>query len=151
MSMQVGVTAMLIASKYEEIWAPELRDFIYISDKAYTREQILAMEKLMLNTLNFNLTVPTAYNFLGRLLKVGQTGQICLQVSYDAISLSLTKKFSSLAVLPDHPNGSQKHILSLAVLPDHLYTKGVRPPGCLLVVAPTDPLLCLDGAGCQPC
>uniref|UniRef100_A0A7S0WJX0 Cyclin-like domain-containing protein n=1 Tax=Chlamydomonas leiostraca TaxID=1034604 RepID=A0A7S0WJX0_9CHLO len=48
----VGVTAMLIASKYEEIWAPEVRDFVYISDKAYTREQILAMEKTMLNTLH---------------------------------------------------------------------------------------------------
>lgn len=70
-ALQVGVTAMLIASKYEEIWAPELRDFIYISDKAYTREQILQMEKTMLNTLSFNLTVPTTYNFLGRLLKVG--------------------------------------------------------------------------------
>ena len=33
----VGVTAMLIASKYEEIWAPEVRDFVYISDKAYDR------------------------------------------------------------------------------------------------------------------
>lgn len=28
---------MLIASKYEEIWAPEVNDFVYISDKAYTR------------------------------------------------------------------------------------------------------------------
>lgn len=35
--LQVGVTAMLIASKYEEIWAPEVNDFVYISDKAYTR------------------------------------------------------------------------------------------------------------------
>ena len=33
----VGVTSMLIASKYEEIWAPEVNDFVYISDKAYTR------------------------------------------------------------------------------------------------------------------
>lgn len=65
----VGVTAMLIASKYEEIWAPEVRDFVYISDKAYTREQILGMEKLMLNTLQFNLTLPTQYNFLSRFLK----------------------------------------------------------------------------------
>jgi hypothetical protein len=103
MSMQVGVTAMLIASKYEEIWAPELRDFIYISDKAYTREQILAMEKLMLNTLNFSLTVPTAYNFLGRLLKVGQPGQIYLQVTYDAILLSYalhSQKVLESACLP---------------------------------------------------
>ena len=37
----VGVTAMFIASKYEEIYAPECRDFVYISDKAYTRDEIL--------------------------------------------------------------------------------------------------------------
>eukprot|EP00954_Amorphochlora_amoebiformis_P029387 1393095-Amorphochlora_amoeboformis.AAC.1 len=37
----VGCTAMLIASKYEEIFAPEVRDFEYISDRAYNREQIL--------------------------------------------------------------------------------------------------------------
>lgn len=70
---QVGVTAMLIASKYEEIWAPEVRDFVYISDRAYTRDQILAMEKLMLNTLRFNLTVPTPFNFLARFLKAAGT------------------------------------------------------------------------------
>lgn len=34
----LGVTAMLIASKYEEIYAPEIRDFIYMTDKAYTKE-----------------------------------------------------------------------------------------------------------------
>ena len=34
----VGVTAMLIASKYEEIYAPEVRDFVYITDNAYTKE-----------------------------------------------------------------------------------------------------------------
>ena len=33
----VGVTAMLIASKYEEIYAPEIRDFVYITDNAYTK------------------------------------------------------------------------------------------------------------------
>ena len=53
---QVGVTAMLIASKYEEIWAPELNDFVYISDRAYKKDQILTMEKVMLNSLKFNLT-----------------------------------------------------------------------------------------------
>jgi Cyclin, N-terminal domain len=47
---------MLIASKYEEIWAPELNDFVYISDRAYKKEQILTMEKVMLNALKFNLT-----------------------------------------------------------------------------------------------
>ena len=45
----VGVTAMFIASKHEEIHAPECRDFVYISDKADTREQILQMEGLILS------------------------------------------------------------------------------------------------------
>ena len=66
----VGVTAMLLASKYEEIYAPEVRDFVYITDKAYTKEQILQMEASMLNTLEFRITVPTAYVFLNRYLKV---------------------------------------------------------------------------------
>lgn len=65
----VGVTAMLVASKYEEIWAPEVRDFVYISDRAYTRDQILNMEKIMLNVLRFNLTVPTPFSFLNRFFK----------------------------------------------------------------------------------
>lgn len=34
----LGVTSMLIASKYEEIYAPEIRDFVYITDKAYSKE-----------------------------------------------------------------------------------------------------------------
>jgi len=33
----VGVTALLIASKYEEIYPPELKDFVYITDKAYSK------------------------------------------------------------------------------------------------------------------
>ena len=84
--LQVGVTAMLIASKYEEIWAPEVRDFVYISDKAYSREQILNMEKLMLNTLRFKLTVPTPWNFLSRSLKVGRSSSI-LRLTYHSLKV----------------------------------------------------------------
>jgi len=40
----VGVTALLIGSKYEEIYPPELRDLVYICDRAYTRQDIIEME-----------------------------------------------------------------------------------------------------------
>lgn len=40
----VGVTAMLIASKYEEIYAPEVKDFVYITDRAYQKDEILKQE-----------------------------------------------------------------------------------------------------------
>ncbi|KAM7505218.1 hypothetical protein LguiB_004122 [Lonicera macranthoides] len=65
----VGISAMLMASKYEEIWAPEVNDFVCISDRAYTHEQVLVMEKRILGELEWNLTVPTPYVFLVRFIK----------------------------------------------------------------------------------
>jgi len=60
----IGVTAMLIACKYEEIYAPEVRDFVYITDQAYTKEEILKIENHMLNSLEFNITTPSSFRFL---------------------------------------------------------------------------------------
>jgi len=67
-----GVTAMLIASKYEEMYPPEVTDFEYITDKAFTTSQILAMEILMLKTLDFNLGRPLPLHFLRRDSKAAQ-------------------------------------------------------------------------------
>lgn len=61
---------MLIASKYEEIYAPEVKDFVYITDQAYTKEEILKMEQSILSTLDFNICVPSAYRFLERFTKI---------------------------------------------------------------------------------
>ncbi|KAJ7964954.1 Cyclin [Quillaja saponaria] len=65
----VGISSMLIASKYEEIWAPEVNDFVCISDNAYVREQVLVMEKAILGKLQWYLCVPTPYVFLVRYIK----------------------------------------------------------------------------------
>ena len=35
----VGVACLMLASKYEEIYPPELRDLVYITDRAYVRNQ----------------------------------------------------------------------------------------------------------------
>lgn len=66
----VGVTALLIACKYEEIYPPEVRDCVYITDNAYTRQDVLDMEHDMLKKLKFEITVPTAYPFLTRFLRI---------------------------------------------------------------------------------
>ncbi|KAM4097037.1 hypothetical protein ACJW30_08G151000 [Castanea mollissima] len=65
----IGISSMLIACKYEEIWAPQVNDFICLSDYAYTGEQILVMEKAILGKLEWYLTVPTPYVFLVRFIK----------------------------------------------------------------------------------
>ena len=59
----VGVTAMFIASKYEEVSPPACSKFVFVSDKRYSREEILRMEELILSTLSFELTSPSAFVF----------------------------------------------------------------------------------------
>lgn len=66
----VGVTALLVACKYEEIYPPEVSDCVYITDRAYTRSDILEMEQKIVHKLRFHITVPTAYPFLQRFLNV---------------------------------------------------------------------------------
>eukprot|EP00930_Biecheleria_cincta_P002206 TRINITY_DN103226_c0_g1_i1.p1 TRINITY_DN103226_c0_g1~~TRINITY_DN103226_c0_g1_i1.p1 ORF type:complete len:406 (-),score=63.31 TRINITY_DN103226_c0_g1_i1:121-1338(-) len=60
----VGVTAMLISAKFEEIYPPEIRDFVYITDNAYTKQEIQRMEVRMLSVLNFELCCPTVAHYL---------------------------------------------------------------------------------------
>jgi len=67
----VGVTAMLIAAKYEEMYPPEVDDFVYITDKAYKQSEILQMEIRILKTLDFDLGRPLPINFLRRCSKAG--------------------------------------------------------------------------------
>lgn len=95
----VGCTAMLIASKYEEIYAPEVRDFVYISDKAYTRDQILAMEAIMLHTLQFILTVPTCFRFGERYIKVARANELQANLVNYFMELTL-QEYSFLKYLP---------------------------------------------------
>lgn len=62
----VGVTAMHIACKYEEIYPPESNDFVYITDNAYSKKELLDTEYKILKKLNFNLTFPSAFRYLER-------------------------------------------------------------------------------------
>ncbi|KFK38523.1 hypothetical protein AALP_AA3G124800 [Arabis alpina] len=65
----LGVSALLIGSKYEEIWPPQVDDLVYVTDNSYTNKQILVMEKTILGSLEWYLTVPTQYVFLVRFIK----------------------------------------------------------------------------------
>nr|ACN54752.1 cyclin B [Scylla paramamosain] len=67
----VGVTAMFIASKFEEMVCPDVGDFSYITDKAYTKREILKMEIDILKKLEFNISIPLPLHFLRRNSKAG--------------------------------------------------------------------------------
>ncbi|KAL3630171.1 hypothetical protein CASFOL_023155 [Castilleja foliolosa] len=87
----VGLVAMLLACKYEEVSVPVVEDLVFISDKAYSRQQVLEMERLMLNTLQFNMSVPTPYVFMRRFLKAAQSDKKLEQLSFFLLELCLAE------------------------------------------------------------
>ena len=59
----LGITALLISCKHEEIILPKIEDFIYITDNAYVKEDVFDMENNILDILNFNLIAPSPIKF----------------------------------------------------------------------------------------
>lgn len=54
----------MIASKYEEIYPPEVNSFVYICANTYTREALLTAERNVLLALDYKLSSPLAWHFL---------------------------------------------------------------------------------------
>ncbi|CAN6317638.1 unnamed protein product [Urochloa humidicola] len=68
----LGVSAMLIASKYEEISPPNVEDFCYITDNTYTKQEVVKMESDILNVLKFEMGNPTTKTFLRMFIRSAQ-------------------------------------------------------------------------------
>ena len=59
----LGITALLISCKHEEIDFPKINDFIYITDNAYVKNDVLKMEYDILNKLDFSFLYPSPIKF----------------------------------------------------------------------------------------
>ena len=66
----VGVASLLIACKYEEIYSPEVKDLVIVTDQAYKHEEIIEIEGKILCVLMFNITVPSSLRFLERYSRI---------------------------------------------------------------------------------
>ncbi|XP_043687982.1 cyclin-A1-1 [Telopea speciosissima] len=87
----VGLTALLLASKYEDFWHPKVKDLISITADSYTRDQMLGMEKLILKKLMFRLNAPTLYVFMLRFLKAAKSDTKLEHLAFYLIELSLVE------------------------------------------------------------
>ncbi|KAI3868119.1 hypothetical protein MKX03_035335 [Papaver bracteatum] len=85
----LGISSMLIASKYEEIWAPTVSDLVSISERAYSKEHILGMEKSILAKLGWSLTGPTPYVFLVRFIKAAMADKEMENMAFFLTELGL--------------------------------------------------------------
>uniref|UniRef100_A0A0R0IQ59 B-like cyclin n=1 Tax=Glycine max TaxID=3847 RepID=A0A0R0IQ59_SOYBN len=88
----LGITCMLIASKYEEINAPRIEDFCFITDNTYTKAEVLKMERQVLKSSEYQLFAPTIQTFVRRFLRAAQA-------SYKDQSLELEYLANYLAEL----------------------------------------------------
>ena len=62
----LGASCLALAAKYEETMYPEMRDYVFASEDAFTKEDMLNMEVELLAVLRFELSVPTTILFLRR-------------------------------------------------------------------------------------
>lgn len=67
------MTALLIATKYEEIYPPDLKDLLSVSENKFTKDEVLKMEFIILQTLEFNFFAPSSLRFLERYRKISNT------------------------------------------------------------------------------
>jgi G2/mitotic-specific cyclin 2 len=88
----VGVTAMFIASKYEEVLSPHVQNFRHVADDGFTEEEILQAERFVLQALDYDLSYPNPMNFLRRISKAD---------NYDVQTRTLGKYLLEISCL-DH-------------------------------------------------
>ncbi|KAJ5570161.1 G2/mitotic-specific cyclin [Penicillium hispanicum] len=88
----VGVTAMFIASKYEEVLSPHVANFSHVADETFSDKEILDAERHVLATLEYNMSFPNPMNFLRRISKAD---------NYDIHTRTLGKYLMEISLL-DH-------------------------------------------------
>lgn len=65
----IGASALFIASKYEEINCPTLKEIVYMLNGSFEREDIIEAERYIIDTLEFEIGWPGPMSFLRRISK----------------------------------------------------------------------------------
>ena len=76
-------------TKYEEIYPPLLKDFVYVTDNTYTSEEIIAMERKILFSLDFDISLTTRFRFLERFSKLAKLDNVTFFLSQYMLELGL--------------------------------------------------------------
>lgn len=96
----VGTASLLIASKFEEIYPPEVKEFVYITDDTYTQKQVLKMEQVVLKILCFDMAAPTINYFLLRFAEVNKAPDTVRHLGQYLCQLALLDDVPYLQYLP---------------------------------------------------
>lgn len=103
----VGITALVIAAKYEEVVCPDLSSFILLSDRSFSEGEIKKAEKYMLYMLDYRLDYVNPLFFLRRAAKAN---------NYEARSRKMAKYFMELMNLHREFQCYKKNILGTTAM-----------------------------------
>ncbi|KAL3581780.1 hypothetical protein D5086_016112 [Populus alba] len=87
----VGLTALFLASKYEDFWHPRSIVMLVSPGLNGTRGLLCFQEKLLLKNLKFRLNEPTPYVFMLRFLKAAQSDMKLEHLAFYLIELCLVE------------------------------------------------------------
>ncbi|RZC71091.1 hypothetical protein C5167_034281 [Papaver somniferum] len=85
----LGISSMLLASKYVDIWEPMVNHLVCVSERAYSKEHILGMKKSILAKLGWSLSGPTPYVFLVRFVKAAMADKEMENMAFFLTELGL--------------------------------------------------------------
>jgi len=97
----VGITALLIAAKFEELYPPQISDFVYVTDKTYAKDDVIKMEISMLTALELNICQPTAVHFLERYQRINCCTEAHKDLAQYLLELTLID-YKMLKYAPSH-------------------------------------------------
>ncbi len=104
----VGVAALFIASKFEEVYPPPLSELVHLTDKACTINEVLKKEINILQKLDYQLNRPFPLHFLrrystvmGATVKIHQLAKYILELSLldNLCSILLPSKRAAAALI----------------------------------------------------
>ncbi|UJR20666.1 hypothetical protein I4U23_023787 [Adineta vaga] len=100
----LGITALFIAAKIEEIYPPRISEFAYVTDKAYDEHDILDMELDVMNVLNWYINPMTSISWLLTFLQIESD----IETMNNTNNSFSTSPATSANVTPSHKDRCKK-------------------------------------------
>jgi hypothetical protein len=102
----LGITALFIASKYEEIVYPDINNFVYVTDNTYAKKEILEMERNVLLALGFDVTMPSCYRFFEI---------IAMNYNFNEVEFIYGKYLLEQFLIDHHVNNYRPSLIAISV------------------------------------
>ena len=119
--------SILLCRKYQEIYPPDVTEFCYITDDTYSKRQVLRMEQLILQCLDYDCAPPTAHFFVNHLAQLANCGPKTTAMANYLVELSLVDAEAFMQFVPSIKASAAvalaRHTLGLAAWEEAMVQK----------------------------